>query len=294
VDLSIIAMFVAHVRINIRPIAICHRLVHTIVCQDATNATNASIASVDCIFTDPPYCLLTRRQKDGTEKRKALTRKRPEFPDRFDDVKHFRLFTEQWLAMQVPVLKPTGVLVIWMNALGKKTLTETVVHHGFKLEGEYIWAKAPRLPPAHSTASEVNLRVYETAFVFTRREYQFDSRCGPGFSQQPRPWSVLTGYHGAYPSPAQGGGTGEVEPDSHASGLQPNMHPHHKPFACLDPLIRSWTRPGDVIYDPFAGSGSIPAAAARLGRVVHGGEIDPQWVPVANAAVERARAAALS
>lgn len=55
-------------------------------------------------------------------------------------------------------------------------------------------------------------------------------------------------------------------------------HPNHKPFSVLEPLIRGLTRTGDLILDPFAGSGSSLAAAQRLQRHSFGLEIEPQWV----------------
>ena len=54
-------------------------------------------------------------------------------------------------------------------------------------------------------------------------------------------------------------------------------HPNHKPFGVLEPLIRSWSRPGELILDCFAGSGSIPAAASRLGREVACIELEEEW-----------------
>jgi site-specific DNA-methyltransferase (adenine-specific) len=54
-------------------------------------------------------------------------------------------------------------------------------------------------------------------------------------------------------------------------------HPSHKPFGVIEPLIRTWSAVGQLVLDPFAGSGSIPAAAARLGREVACIELEPDW-----------------
>lgn len=43
-------------------------------------------------------------------------------------------------------------------------------------------------------------------------------------------------------------------------------HPTEKPVSCLQPLIESFTHPGAIVLDPFAGSGSTCVAAARAGR----------------------------
>ena len=65
-------------------------------------------------------------------------------------------------------------------------------------------------------------------------------------------------------------------------------HPHHKPFGVIEPLVRELTRPGEWVLDPFSGSGSIPAAALRLGRRAAGLELKADW-----AERVRARLAAL-
>ena len=73
------------------------------------------------------------------------------------------------------------------------------------------------------------------------------------------PWSVVTGYD----DEGEGGDWGD--------------HPHHKPFGSVEPLIRTWSRPGELVFDPFAGSGSIPVAALRLGRRAACLEKKPDW-----------------
>jgi site-specific DNA-methyltransferase (adenine-specific) len=45
----------------------------------------------------------------------------------------------------------------------------------------------------------------------------------------------------------------------------------------IEPLLRAYSRPGDLVLDPFAGSGSIPAAALRLSRGAISLEIEAEW-----------------
>jgi len=52
------------------------------------------------------------------------------------------------------------------------------------------------------------------------------------------------------------------------------LHPTQKPVEALTPLIAAFTRPGDVVLDPFCGSGSTLDAAQRLGRDWTGIEVD--------------------
>lgn len=52
-------------------------------------------------------------------------------------------------------------------------------------------------------------------------------------------------------------------------------HPTEKAVEVIAPLIRCFSKPGDLICDPFSGSGSTAAAAALNGRNYLGVEIDP-------------------
>ncbi len=59
------------------------------------------------------------------------------------------------------------------------------------------------------------------------------------------------------------------------------QHPTQKPVALFEHFIRLHTDPGDVVLDPFMGSGTAAIAARNLGRKFIGFEIDPQWVRMA-------------
>jgi site-specific DNA-methyltransferase (adenine-specific) len=96
--------------------------------------------------------------------------------------------------------------------------------------------------------------VVEVAVVLTQ-----DPAPAPQVEDPPFPWAVVAGY------------------DDDAEGAKWGSHPSHKPFGVLEPLVRSWTRPDRLVIDPFAGSGSIPLAAARLGRRAVGLEIETDW-----------------
>jgi DNA modification methylase len=69
-------------------------------------------------------------------------------------------------------------------------------------------------------------------------------------------------------------------------------HPTEKAVSILKPLVRSFSRPGDVVLDPFTGSGSTLIAAALTGRQYLGIELEGKYVEHARrrlAGVERAR-----
>jgi site-specific DNA-methyltransferase (adenine-specific) len=52
------------------------------------------------------------------------------------------------------------------------------------------------------------------------------------------------------------------------------LHPTQKSIHILKPLINTFTKPGDLVLDPFAGSGSTCVAALRAGRSCVGIELD--------------------
>lgn len=97
------------------------------------------------------------------------------------------------------------------------------------------------------------LRVYEFALVFDRR-----AALPIPLDEHSTAWSVVSGYK-----------DGEA--------LSAGAHPHQKPFPVVEPLTRQYSKTGDVVLDPFAGSGSIPVAALRLRRQVACLELVPEW-----------------
>jgi DNA modification methylase len=59
------------------------------------------------------------------------------------------------------------------------------------------------------------------------------------------------------------------------------LHPTQKPLCVLTPLIQSFSHPGDVVLDPFCGSGSTLLAAKIQGRQFIGIELDTRYFETA-------------
>ncbi len=208
-------------------------------------------ARADLLLTDPPYCLLTRRRKGGDLRESKGRKLDHEIVIRFDDVRAYRQFTEGWLPKAVAHLTPDAKLVIWTNFLGKEPILQVARDLGYgHLWGEFVWAKRTK----EGGGNEQLLRVYEIALVLARTPAPPEDPAA-----LPVPWSAVTGY------------------DDEGEGQTWGSHPHHKPFSALDALVRTYSRPGQRVLDPFAGSGSIPVAAHRLGREVSCIELVPEW-----------------
>ena len=75
------------------------------------------------------------------------------------------------------------------------------------------------------------------------------------------------------------------------SGIKPSsdQHPTQKPVRLMSRFIEWHTRPGDLVLDPFMGSGTTGVAAARAGRRFVGVELDPHWFAIAKKRIEEAQ-----
>ncbi len=83
------------------------------------------------------------------------------------------------------------------------------------------------------------------------------------------------------------GGKSKVYEMSKADGIA--VHPTQKPLALMEALVRDFTDPGDLILDPFAGSGTTGVACRRLGRRFLGWERDPKFHAAAMKRIGAAR-----
>jgi site-specific DNA-methyltransferase (adenine-specific) len=86
-----------------------------------------------------------------------------------------------------------------------------------------------------------------------------------------------------------GGSVGVFTANRNHVGSRPSHHMSEKPLALMETLISLFTDPGDLILDPFAGSGTTGVAAIRLGRRFIGYEKDPKYHAIAVKRLEAAR-----
>lgn len=229
----------------------------------------SSSMKANVLFTDPPYCLLERKRVGGDKRDPKSIKKKVDdnvVVPRFNSVREYDDFTKQWMtACNDIALRKDAIMIVWTNVLGKDTIIKNAKLLDFKFLGECIWAKfsSQKLSTSHVLRSEVNLRVYESALVFSRSMNSINL----SMTDQSPPWCVASGYH-----------------DNIAQcDTLPHPHPCHKPFAALEPLIRYWTHPGDLVLDPFSGSGAISHSVAKIGgRQVIGIEKEQYWVDFGN------------
>eukprot|EP01041_Mallomonas_annulata_P009583 gene9583-19918_t len=227
----------------------------------------------DILVTDPPYCLLTRRRRNGDLRDSKIYPRKRRLEDhdtvpRFENLKHYKQFTESWMQNCIQyIMKPQANMIIWTNPLGKQIIQDCASFHEYNYIGEYIWAKTTSNATINNNSikNEVLLRICETALIFTHK-----SNISP--IPDNIPWSVISGY----------------KDNNDDNSLHP--HPCHKPSKVLEPLLRTWTTSSSAIFDPFAGSGSIlSTAVTTIGcKEVLGVELLEEWTKKSNRSVVEA------
>ena len=80
----------------------------------------------------------------------------------------------------------------------------------------------------------------------------------------------------------------KVTSGANRSAKERTPHPAQFPLTVIDRVIKACSHPGDVVLDPFLGSGTTAEAAVRNGRAVVGFEIRPDYIEIARKRVENA------
>jgi site-specific DNA-methyltransferase (cytosine-N4-specific) len=142
---------------------------------------------------------------------------------------------------------------------------------GWYLRSEIIWNK-PNCQP--ESVRDRPTRSHEHLFLLSRGEryrYDVDAVTGPNGRRQRTVWEIPT----------------QADPD--AAG-----HFATFPPALVEPCIRAATRPGDLVLDPFLGSGTTALVAAATDRRFVGIEVNPDYLAIARARLERRQDAPLA
>lgn len=224
--------------------------------DSTTDAAYASVLGGDrcqLVHADPPYCLLTRRNKRGQRRDPKRAKINHEAVTRYENIRAYRRFTRAWMELACGHLDESGHAIVWTNFLGRGPIQQVAAELGLCFHGEYQWAKLTR----KGQGNEIMARLYEVALIFGRHPaaaLRPSDRCPPRH--------MVSGY--------------DVEGEA---GDWDN-HPNHKPFTVLEPLLRHYTAPGERVLEPFSGSGSTAAACVLLGRRVSAIELRAHWASV--------------
>jgi site-specific DNA-methyltransferase (adenine-specific) len=227
--------------------------------------------SVDLVFADPPYHLSNGGTTCRSGRRASVDKGAW---DASRGIADDHAFQRRWLEACRRVLKPSGTL--WVS--GTQHVIFSVGYAlqelGFHLLNAVTWYKpnaAPNLACrffTHSTEILLWASPMRTRPLAHRFNYQV-MKARNGGKQMRDLWQIPEpeGEQVVWALPAPG-------PREKVHG----RHPTQKPVALLDRVIAASAAPGDLVLDPFCGSGTTGVAALRAGCRFLGVEGDPEYV----------------
>lgn len=167
---------------------------------------------------------------------------------------------------------------------------------GWYLRQDIIWAKPNPMP---ESVRDRCTKAHEYLFLLSKSErYYFDAAAikePASTAGQPIKmadgWDTGEGGHGTIHRSGRqkGESRGDVQPESRNKRsvwtipTQPTREAHFATFpeALVEPCIRAGSRPGDIVLDPFLGSGTTALVAEREGRQWIGCELNPKYAAIA-------------
>jgi site-specific DNA-methyltransferase (adenine-specific) len=216
--------------------------------------------SIALIFADPPYFLSNGGITCHAGRMVAVDKGRW---DRLESIAQMHEFNRSWLGACRETLEPNGT--IWVS--GTRHVIYSVgfamQEAGFKLLNDITWEK-PNPPPNLSCryfthATETLLWAAREKKSKHKFHYQA-MRAEAGGRQMKSVWRI--------------GASTRAEKELGA-------HPTQKPLALLERIIAASSDPGDLVLDPFVGSGTTGIAAAKLGRRFIGIDTDETYLEIA-------------
>ncbi len=207
-------------------------------------------ASVDMIFADPPYNLqlggdLSRPDGSHVD---AVT----DHWDQFDSFAAYDAFSRAWLTEARRVLKPNGSLWVIGSYHNIFRLGAMLQDMGFWILNDIVWRKANPMPNFKGTRFTNAHETLIWCSMGEKAKYTFNYRAMKTLNDelQMRSDWVLPIC----------GGQERLKKGGH------KVHPTQKPEALLYRVMLATTNKGDVVLDPFFGTGTTGAVARRLGR----------------------------
>ena len=219
--------------------------------------------SVDCVWTDPPYFL----SNDGmTCVGGRMVKVNKGEWDRSRGLEQDHEFNRTWLSECHRVLKPSGV--IWVTGTHHVYLSVGIAMReiGYRILNDIVWQKTnppPNLGRRCFTHSTELVLWATKAKKGSPHRYTFHydlMREENGGKQMKNVWTITA--------------AGRAE-------KKHGKHPTQKPLALIERCLRASTNLGDVILDPFSGSGSTGVAALGMGRKFIGYELQEEFVELA-------------
>ncbi|MEM1364269.1 MAG: site-specific DNA-methyltransferase [Pseudomonadota bacterium] len=232
--------------------------------------------SVDMIFADPPYNL--QLQGELARPDQSQVDAVDDAWDQFDSFEAYDAFTQAWLLAAKRVLKPTGTIFVIGSYHNIFRVGTSLQNQGWWILNDIVWRKTNPMP---------NFRGRRFANAHETLIWASRNQTGKGYTfnyealkmanddlQMRSDWlfPICTGH----------------ERIKDEEGRK--AHPTQKPEALLHRILMAASNPGDVVLDPFFGSGTTGAVAKKLGRHFIGIEREQDYIDVAQARIDGIRA----
>ncbi len=207
--------------------------------------------SVDLIFADPPYNLQLKTELHRPDN--SLVDAVDDAWDRFSGFDAYDKFTRAWLAAARRILKPNGAIWVIGSYHNVFRLGAELQNQGFWILNDVVWRKSNPMP---NFRGKRLTNAHETLIWASRSEgakytFNYDAMKALNDGIQMRSDWVLpicTGHE-------------RLKDDK-----GDKAHPTQKPESLLHRVLIGTTKPGDVVLDPFYGTGTTRAVAKMLGR----------------------------
>ncbi|NVK20248.1 MAG: site-specific DNA-methyltransferase [Methylocystaceae bacterium] len=231
--------------------------------------------SVDLIFADPPYNL----QLGGDLHRPNNTKVDAcdDHWDQFDSFKAYDEFSKAWLKAARRVLKDDGTIWVIGSYHNIFRVGVTLQDLGYWMLNDVIWRKTNPMPNFRGRRFT---NAHETMIWCSKSEkskYNFNYEAMKAFNddvQMRSDWLL----------PICNGGERLKNEEGEKA------HPTQKPESLLYRVIMASSKPGDVVLDPFFGTGTTGAVAKKLGRNFIGLERETDYIKVAEKRIKAIKA----
>ncbi|MCO6186801.1 site-specific DNA-methyltransferase [Rhizobium sp. L1K21] len=246
---------------------------NTIIKGDCVAALNAlPDKSVDVIFADPPYNLQLGGELHRPDQSKVDAC--DDHWDQFSSFEAYDAFTRAWLLACRRVLKPNGTIWVIGSYHNIFRVGAIMQDMNFWILNDIVWRKSNPMPNFKGRRFQ---NAHETMIWASRDPdakgytFNYDAMKAANDDVQMRSDWLF---------PICNGG----ERLKNENGEK--VHPTQKPEALLARVLMSSSKPGDVVLDPFFGSGTTGAVAKLLGRNFVGIEREQDYIDAATARIE--------
>lgn len=197
---------------------------------------------VDLVLTDPPYCV-SRTHQLGFSNMGRAGMNYGEWDYNFDQ--------KEWIRLTSPVVREGGSMIIFNDWKNLSYVVEALVENGFLIKDLIRWEKTNPMPR------------------------NIDSRYVMDF--EVAIWAVKGKGKWIFNRPADVPYLKPVFRTGMVPGGKKRIHPTQKHLDVIRSLVEIHSNEGDLVFDPFAGSGTTGLACIYTGRKFIGAEIDKKY-----------------